>query len=133
MPAQDTGGVVLAARYELRNEIGTGGMGVVWRAHDTLLKRDVAVKEVHLPPDIAGGDEAILQGRVLREARAAARLSHPAAVTVYDVVHHEGRAYIVMELIDAPTLALVVERDGPLPPERVAALGLEILEALEKA
>ena len=133
MPAQDTGGVVLAARYELRNEIGTGGMGVVWRAHDTLLKRDVAVKEVHLPPDIAGGDEAILQGRVLREARAAARLSHPGAVTVYDVVHHEGRAFIVMELIEAPTLALVVDRDGPLPPDRVAALGLEILEALEKA
>jgi serine/threonine protein kinase len=133
MPAQDTGGVVLADRYDLRSEIGTGGMGVVWRAHDTLLARDVAVKEVHLPPDIAGGDQAIMQGRVLREARAAARLSHPAAVTVYDVVHHEGRAYIVMELIDAPTLALVVERDGPLPPERVAALGLEILGALEKA
>jgi hypothetical protein len=133
MRAQDAGGVVLADRYELRAEIGAGGMGVVRRAHDRLLERDVAVKEVHLPAEIARGDEAVVQGRVLREARAAARLSHPGAVTVYDVVQDEGRAYIVMELVDAPTLADVVERHGPLPPPRVAALGLELLGALEKA
>lgn len=124
---------MLADRYELQAEIGTGGMGVVRRAHDRLLQRDVAVKEVHLPAEIARGDEAVVQGRVLREARAAARLSHPGAVTVYDVVQEEGRAYIVMELVDAPTLADVVERQGPLPPARVAALGLEVLGALEKA
>jgi eukaryotic-like serine/threonine-protein kinase len=133
MRARDTGEIVLADRYELRAEIGTGGMGVVRRAHDRLLQRDVAVKEVHLPAEVARGDEAIVQRRVLREARAAARLSHPSAVTVYDVVQEEGRAYIVMELVEAPTLAAVVERDGPLSPGRVAALGLEVLGAIEKA
>jgi hypothetical protein len=133
MPARDTWGVVLADRYELSSEVGAGGMGVVWRGHDKLLRRDVAIKEVHLPAEIAGGDHAVMQARVLREARAAARLSHPAAVTVYDVVRQEGRAYIVMELIHAATLADLVERDGPLPPERVAALGLDILGALEQA
>jgi hypothetical protein len=133
MPAPDTAGAVLGERYSLGVEIGKGGMGVVWRGRDNLLKRDVAIKEVRLPPEVTGGDRATLQGRVLREARAAGRLSHPAAVTVYDVVQEQGRTYIVMELLDAPTLADVVERNGPLPPHRVAALGLEILGALERA
>jgi hypothetical protein len=108
-------------------------MGVVWRATDTLLARQVALKEVDLP---RGGDAAEREGlraRVSREARAAARLSHPGVVTVYDIAHDGGKDFIVMELVSAPTLEELVRSEGPLPPERAARLGLGLLDALEAA
>jgi len=73
------------------------------------------------------------QARVLREARAAARLNHPAAVTLYDVVRDRGGTFIVMELVEAPTLAELVRADGPLPPGRVAGIGAQVAGALEAA
>ena len=85
----------------------------MWRAHDTLLQRDVAMKEVRFPPILTDEEQAALREKVLREARAAARLSHPAVVTVYDVVEEDGRPFIVMELVDAPNLSEIVHRDGP--------------------
>jgi hypothetical protein len=123
----------VANRYELEEELGHGGMGVVWRATDTLLARQVALKEVDLP---RGGDAAEREGlraRVSREARAAARLSHPGVVTVYDIAHDGGQDFIVMELVSAPTLEELVRSEGPLPPERAARLGLGLLDALEAA
>jgi eukaryotic-like serine/threonine-protein kinase len=123
----------VANRYELEEELGHGGMGVVWRATDTLLVRQVALKEVDLP---RGGDAAEREGlraRVSREARAAARLSHPGVVTVYDIAHDGGQDFIVMELVSAPTLEELVRSEGPLPPERAARLGLGLLDALEAA
>jgi eukaryotic-like serine/threonine-protein kinase len=123
----------VANRYELEAELGHGGMGVVWRATDTLLARQVALKEVDLP---RGGDAAEREGlraRVSREARAAARLSHPGVVTVYDIAHDGGRDFIVMELVSAPTLEELVRASGPLAPERAARLGLGLLDALEAA
>jgi len=123
----------VANRYELESELGHGGMGVVWRATDTLLARQVALKEVDLP---RGGDAAEREGlraRVSREARAAARLSHPGVVTVYDIAHDGGQDFIVMELVSAPTLEELVRGGGPLPPERAARLGLGLLDALEAA
>jgi hypothetical protein len=123
----------IADRYELEEELGHGGMGVVWRATDTLLSRQVALKEVDLP---RGGDAAErdqLRGRVTREARAAARLSHPGVVTVYDIAHDGDRDFIVMELVPAPTLEELVQGGGPLSPERAARLGLRLLDALEAA
>ena len=123
----------VANRYELEAELGHGGMGVVWRATDTLLARQVALKEVDLP---RGGDAAEREGlraRVSREARAAARLSHPGVVTVYDIAHDGGQDFIVMELVSAPTLEELVRTTGPLPPERAARLGLGLLDALEAA
>jgi eukaryotic-like serine/threonine-protein kinase len=123
----------VANRYELEEELGHGGMGVVWRATDTLLSRPVALKEVDLP---RGGDTAEREGlraRVSREARAAARLSHPGVVTVYDIAHDGGQDFIVMELVSAPTLEELVRTRGPLSPQRAARLGLGLLDALEAA
>lgn len=108
-------------------------MGVVWSARDTLLQRDVAVKEVLFPAAIQGTERSAMQARVLREARAAARLSHPGVVTVFDVVQQEDQTYIVMERVDAPSLADLVESRGPLSPTRAAALGVQILRALRSA
>jgi serine/threonine protein kinase len=97
-------------------------MGVVWLARDLLLGREVAVKEV------TGQGE-----RVLNEARAAARIVHPNVVTVYDVVEHDDRQWIVMQHVDSRTLADVVAEDGPLSPDRVAEIGLDLLSALQAA
>lgn len=89
-------------------------MGTVWRATDTLLRRDVAVKEVVLPPGLAPSDRDAMYERTLREARAAAAIQHPAVVQVYDVVTEGGRPWIVMELLDARSLADMVIEDGPV-------------------
>jgi eukaryotic-like serine/threonine-protein kinase len=123
----------VANRYELEEELGHGGMGVVWRATDTLLARQVALKEVDLPRGVDDAEREGLRARVSREARAAARLSHPGVVTVYDIAHDGGRDFIVMELVSAPTLEELVRTGGPLAPERAARLGLLLLDALEAA
>jgi eukaryotic-like serine/threonine-protein kinase len=120
-------------RYALRAPLGRGGMGVVWRAQDLVLGREVAVKEVMFPPDLPEEERRPAQARVMREARAAARLNHPGAVTLYDVVQDRGGTFIVMELVDAPTLADLVRSEGPLPVERVAEIGAQVASALEAA
>jgi eukaryotic-like serine/threonine-protein kinase len=108
-------------------------MGVVWRAQDGVLGREVAVKEVVFPPTMTDQERRQAQARVLREARAAARLNHPGAVTLYDVVRDQGGTFIVMELVEAPTLAELVGAGGPLPPAQVAELGAQLASALEAA
>jgi hypothetical protein len=108
-------------------------MGTVWRAADNLLRRDVAIKEVILPPGLAPSDRDAMYERTMREARAAAALQHPAVVQVYDVVHENGRPWIVMELLDARSLADMVIEDGPVAPRVVAKVGIALLGALEVA
>jgi eukaryotic-like serine/threonine-protein kinase len=108
-------------------------MGVVWRAQDAVLGREVAVKEVVFPPTMPDEERRPAQARVMREARAAARLNHPGAVTLYDVVQDHGGTFIVMELVEAPTLADLVRAQGPLPPERVTELGAQLASTLEAA
>jgi hypothetical protein len=108
-------------------------MGTVWRASDTLLRREVAVKEVVCPSGMAPSDRDAMYERTLREARAAAALSHPSVVQVYDVVTEDGRPWIVMELLDARSLADIVIEDGPLAPRHVAKIGIALLGALEVA
>jgi eukaryotic-like serine/threonine-protein kinase len=108
-------------------------MGTVWRAHDRLLGRAVAVKEVELPAGPPAPGRAALRERALREARAAARLNHPGVVTLHDVVEADGCLFLVMELVEAPTLRELVEREGPLGPAAAARVGLDLLDALEAA
>ena len=124
---------LIDGRYARVEQIGRGGFGIVWRAHDTLLERDVAIKEVHFPAVLRDQEQAELREKVLREARAAARLSHPALVTVFDVVEENGRPFIIMELVDAPTLAQRVATDGPLSDREAAAVGEQVLDALATA
>jgi serine/threonine protein kinase len=131
--ARDVDGRRIAGRYELGEQLGEGGVGIVWRATDTLLGREVAIKEVELPPAVRDKQRAVLRARIIREARAAARLSHPGAVTLFDVVQDGGQDYIVMELIDAPTLDQLVAEEGPLEPRHAAMIGLRLLATLEAA
>ncbi|MEU4779787.1 protein kinase [Micromonospora sp. NPDC023633] len=128
-----TPGTTIGDRYSLRSAVGNGGMGTVWRATDTLLRRDVAVKEVVLPPGLAPSDRDAMYERTLREARAAAAIQHPAVVQVYDVVTEGGRPWIVMELLDARSLADMVIEDGPVAQRVVAKIGIALLGALEVA
>lgn len=126
-------GTVVGGRYELRAAIGTGGMGTVWRATDTQLGREVAVKEVVPPTGVTGEERDAMYERMLREARAAASIAHPSVVQVYDVVTDGGRPWIVMELLDARSLADIILSDGPLGPRAVAKIGVALLGALEMA
>ena len=126
---------MVAGRYLLQNTIGRGAMGTVWRARDTVLARDVAVKEVRLRGPVTAGsvmteETRVLYQRTLREARTAARLNHPAVVTIFDVVEADGSPWIVMELVQARSLDQVLTEDGPLRPQQAADLGLRVLGAL---
>ena len=123
----------ISGRYRLRSEIGSGGMGTVWHAQDTLLQRAVAVKEIELPRAVAAEEREAIRKRVLREARAAAALNHPNAVTVFDVIEEDGKAFIVMECIAGRTLDEIVKSDGPLPDDRLTQITNDILAALELA
>jgi hypothetical protein len=122
---------LLAGRYRLASEIGRGGMGVVWAAHDELLQRDVAVKEVHFPPSLGAEDVQRLSGRTLREARAVAAVDTPSVVRVFDIVEQDGRPWIVMELLRGRTLTEAVAQEGSLPQQEVARIGLALVDALE--
>jgi serine/threonine protein kinase len=124
---------VIAERYVLRGELGRGGMGVVWRGEDRVIRRPVAVKEMRLGEGVTDAERAEFEQRIMREARTAGRLNDPAVVTVFDVVHDQGSIYIVMELVEAPTLSEVVRRSGPLAPAAVAEIGRQVLTALEAA
>ncbi|SDN83412.1 serine/threonine-protein kinase [Lentzea jiangxiensis] len=124
---------VVANRYTLLAELGRGAMGVVWRAQDQLLGRAVALKELHPPQGIAAEERTVLEERMLREARTAGRLNHPAVVTVYDVVREDGRTYLAMELVDALDLASIVQRHGPRDSTWMAGVALQVLGALEAA
>jgi eukaryotic-like serine/threonine-protein kinase len=126
-------GRVVAARYELLDLVGHGAMGTVWRARDLRLDREVAVKEVCLPGPMTAHDRSVLRERSLREARVAARLTHPGVVTVHDVIEADGSPWIIMELVPSRSLARVLAEDGPLWPARAAAMGMTLLEALGSA
>jgi hypothetical protein len=126
-------GRLVAGRYRLESQVGSGGMGIVWRARDEVLDRDVAVKEVLSPPGLGEGERRTLYQRAMREARSAARLSHPGIVTVHDVVEEDGRPWVVMELVHARSLQEVLDSEGPLPPRQVADIGRQVLLALGTA
>jgi hypothetical protein len=124
---------LVGGRYRLLGELGRGGMGVVWRAYDEALGREVAIKEVRAPAGLGGRDTDRLYARLEREGRAAARVSHRNVVTVYDVAMEGGRPWIVMELVRGLSFADVLEAEGSVPPARAAFVGAEVLTALRAA
>lgn len=117
-------------RYRLKREIGRGGMGIVYLGEHVVLQKEVAIKVLHL----SAMQNPMLAAQFIVEARAACRARHPGIVDVTDFgTLADGRAYIAMELVDAPTLSAVLEAEGPLPPERVVTLSEGIAEALHAA
>ena len=131
---------LIADRYRLDERIGAGGMGVVWRAHDTRLNRTVAVKQLLLAPGLSDDAADESRARAMREARIAARLQHPHAINVFDVAlgpDVEGGAdsqpWLVMEYLPSRSLGEVLAEVGSLPPLRVARIGLQIADALAAA
>ncbi|MFJ9925812.1 protein kinase [Streptomyces misionensis] len=133
--AHPPGARLIGGRYRLTDRLGTGPTGTVWRAWDEDAEGHgrVAVKEPLLPGDPAGDEESgRLAHRLYREARAATRVRHPCAVTVYDVVTEAGVPWIVMELVEGESLATALRR-GPLPPAEAARIGLAVLGALRAA
>lgn len=124
---------VIGDRYVVLAELGRGGMGVVWRAEDRVMGRQVAVKELHLPAGLGADERRQFRERLLREARTAGRLNHPGIVTVYDVVTDGGVDHIVMELIEARTLDEVVAESGPLDERAATVVAQQLLEALGAA
>ncbi|MEU9284783.1 protein kinase [Streptomyces sp. NPDC048275] len=124
---------VIAGRYRLLSPLGEGGMGTVWRAHDEVLHREVAVKEVRAPAGLPVSEVERMYARLEREAWAAARVSNRNVVTVYDVAAQDGRPWIVMELVRGVALSDLLDAEGPLSPQRAAHIGAEVLSALRAA
>ena len=123
---------VLVGRYELLGELGRGAMGVVWRARDPVLGREVAVKQLLLPAGLAEAAAEQATARAMREARTAARLHHPNAISVFDVVTEDGQPWLVMEYLPSRSLAEVLA-DGSLAPAEAARVGARVAAALAAA
>ncbi|WP_326647853.1 serine/threonine protein kinase [Streptomyces sp. NBC_01750] len=126
-------GKVLGGRYRVTAMVGRGGMGVVGRAVDELLNREVAVKILRAYTDASASELADLRSRMQREAQAAARIRHSGVVTVHDVTEEQGLPVIVMELVDGPSLDDVLTERGTLEPREAAAIGAKLMDALDAA
>ncbi|MDF3301093.1 serine/threonine-protein kinase [Streptomyces tropicalis] len=124
---------VIAGRYRLEARLGRGGMGVVWRATDQLLGRQVAVKELAFDETLSAEEARLQRDRTLREARAVAQLRHPHIIVVHDVVEQDGRPYIVMDLVGGGSLADRIAAQGPVDATGVARIGVALLSALRTA
>ena len=125
-------GRVLVGRYRLGRELGRGGMGRVWAARDQMLGREVAVKEIVPPAELTPEERRLVHYRTMREARAAARISHTCVITVYDVIEVRDQLWIVMELLDGRSLEQAIAR-RPLPPADATRIGLDLVGALAAA
>jgi len=123
---------VIAGRYTLEREIGRGGMGAVWLGRDEMLGRPVAIKRLGAVPGQDPDDRERAE-RAEREARLAARLSHPHVVAVYDLVEQDDQQYLVMEHVDGTNLSGYLHAQGPLSPDRAAQLLGQAAEALAAA
>lgn len=123
---------LVGGRYRLGEWLGTGAMGVVWKGEDERLHRTVALKRLHLQPQ-PGSPTADVRARAMREGRIAARLLHPNAIAVFDVIEDEGDPWLVMEYLPSTSLAQVIAERGRLEPAEVAAIGRQVAAALAAA
>ena len=127
---------MVAGRYQLIRPLGRGGMGAVWLGEDALAGRKVAVKELRAPDGVSEAERDVFRKRALQEARSAARLAHPNAVVLHDIVPPtaaDDAVYLIMEYVDGATLAQIVDREGRLSEQRVSAIALQLLSILEAA
>lgn len=124
---------LVAGRYRLRSKIGGGGMGAVWLAHDRLLDRDVAVKQVISTAGLTEARANELRDSVMREGRVAAKLSHTHAIAVYDVTLEAGEPWLVIEFLPSRSLAKALTRADTLPPIEIAQIGAQVADALSEA
>ncbi|SDJ91405.1 Serine/threonine protein kinase [Lentzea albidocapillata subsp. violacea] len=126
-------GDLIAGRYRLQRQIGSGGMGVVWQAFDERLDRVVALKHLVLQPGLSTEEAERSRQRAVREARIAASLQHPGAVTVHDVTEDDDGPVLVMEYVPARSLAELIAARGPLPASQAARIGGQVAAALAAA
>ena len=126
-------GKLIAGRYRLASHLGSGAMGIVWQAHDERLHRTVAIKQVLLPSTLSDSEADEANRRAMREGRITARLHHPHAIAVFDVVEYHGQPFLIMEYLPSSSLATVLSRQGVLRPDTVARIGSQIASALAAA
>lgn len=124
---------LVADRYRLLKPLGQGGMGRVWKARDEVLRRDVAIKELVPPSNLTADERREMRERLLREARAIARLNHINVVRIFDVLRTDGDPWIVMEYVPSRSLQDVLAKEGPIDPVQAARIGLGVLSALRAA
>ncbi|WP_019814844.1 serine/threonine-protein kinase, partial [Saccharomonospora saliphila] len=129
----DDGHGLIAGRYRLDDRIGSGAMGVVWRALDIRLDRTVAVKQLLLPPGLDDTEADRARQRAFREGRIAARLQHPNAISVYNVADHGTQPVLVMEYLPSRSLAAILDERGTLPVTEAAHIGAQVAAALTAA
>ncbi len=125
-----TSETLLAGRYRLGEQIGVGGMGRIWLAHDQVLLREVAVKEFRPPAGLSATQIDGMRAMMLREAQAAAQIVHPNVVRIYDVVRSRGNPWIIMEYVASKSLQRIVSSSGPVAVPYAASVGLALLDAL---
>jgi hypothetical protein len=123
-------GQLVAGRYRLLQRLGAGGMGGVWLAHDEADDRAVAIKRCELPDGLTPDEQDLFRVWTVREARAFALVGHPNVVRTLDILPADDAPWIVMEYVESRSLQVVLDDSGPLPPARVAGIGLAVLEAL---
>ncbi|TXG92565.1 serine/threonine protein kinase [Rhodococcus rhodnii] len=123
----------MAGRYRLRHKLGGGGMGAVWLARDTLLQRDVAVKQVTTTVGLDPDEARAVRERTMREGRNAAKLTHPHSIAMYDVALESGEPWLVMEYVPSRSLAQAMNIAETLPPIEVAQVGAQVADALAAA
>ncbi len=126
-------GELIAGRYRLISRLGSGAMGMVWQGQDERLHRPVAIKQLLLPSKLSEVETDEANRRAMREGRITARLQHPHAIVVYDVVEHEGQPCLIMEYLPSRSLATVLSMQGVLLPDQVARIGSQIASALAAA
>ena len=128
-----TPSALIADRYRLVKLLGAGGMGIVWQAWDERLHRPVALKMLRAQPELSDPERQLATDRAMREARINAGLHHPHAVTVFDVVEHEGRPCIVMQLVESTPLSVLLTEHGTLSVAETARIGAQVSSALAAA
>ncbi|SIR79816.1 Serine/threonine protein kinase [Williamsia sterculiae] len=126
-------GFLVAGRYRLRSKVGGGGMGAVWLAHDQLLDREVAVKQVVSTEGMTHTTADETRQRAMREGRIAARLGHRNAIAMHDVAVEDGEPWLVMEYLPSRSVAQILHAAGTLPAEQVAQIGAQVADAMAEA